>query len=207
MEAIAVGTVTDEEMAMLTRMKAEPGFMMPCQAPVILPAEQAQPESMETVYQGFVVEDMKAADWACRKVARYMELKKQIDDYVKEEIARLKEYQARMDSEYDDHINFLTAKLQPFAEAQIEGTKKKSFRLPGGNLQFRTNYDVTKDDEKLMAYVKETCPEYIKVEESVKWGDFKKQLTWTPKGVAVTPDGEVLDFISRTEKKSFKVEI
>ena len=39
MEAIAVGTVTDEEMAMLTRMKAELSFMMPCQVPVILPAE------------------------------------------------------------------------------------------------------------------------------------------------------------------------
>lgn len=172
-------------------------------------ASQSEPEkpAVEQAYQGFEVKDISAADWACRKVTRYMELKRQVDDYVKEEIAKLKDYQARMDEEYDDHINFLTEKLRPFAEAQIEGTKKKSFRLPSGVLQFTTGYDIAKDDEKLLKYVQDNAPEYVKCEPSVKWGDFKKQLAWTPAGKAVTPDGEILDFVSRTEKKSFAVKL
>ena len=212
--AIATGTVTDEEMAILTRKQVEPSFMMPCQVPNIYPdagfvASEPEPEqsAVEKAYQGFEVKDISAADWACRKVTRYMELKKQVDDYVKNEIERLKDYQARMDEEYDDHINFLTEKLRPFAEAQIEGTKKKSFRLPSGVLQFTTGYDIAKDDEKLLKYVQDNAPEYVKCEPSVKWGDFKKQLAWTPAGKAVTPDGEVLDFVSRTEKKSFAVKL
>ena len=172
-------------------------------------ASQPEPEkpAVEQAYQGFEVKDISAADWACRKVARYTELKRQVDDYVKEEIAKLKDYQARMDKEYDDHINFLTEKLRPFAEAQIEGTKKKSFRLPSGVLQFTTGYDISKNEDELLKYVQENAPEYIKCEPSVKWGDFKKQLAWTPAGKAVTPDGEILDFVSRTEKKSFAVKL
>ena len=217
---IETATLTLEAQALMNPEPVEATFMPgPGEAlPIYKPADDvgfvaSQPEPtaeaapMEKVYQGFEVKDMKAADWACRKVVRYMELKKQVDDYVKEEIAKLKEYQERMDADYDDHINYLTEKLRPFAEAQIEGTKKKSFRLPSGLLQFTTGYDVTKDEEKLLKYVQANAPEYVKCEPSVKWGDFKKQLTWTPAGVAVTPDGEVLDFVSRTEKKSFAVKL
>lgn len=166
-----------------------------------------QAPSMEEVYKGFEVQDIAAADWAARKIARYQALKKQVDDYVAAVKKSMDDYKKQMDAKYDDHIVFLTEKLRPFAEAQIEGTKMKSFRLPSGNLQFRTTYDVTKDEEKLKAYVKAECPEYVKVEETIKWGDFKKQLKWSEDGKAVTPEGEVLDFISRTEVKTFKVEI
>lgn len=171
-------------------------------------AVQAAPEAepVEEVYQGFQVQDIGAADWAARKIARYRELRKQVDDYVAAVKKSMDDYKKAMDERYDSHINFLTEKLRPFAEAQIEGTKMKSFQLPSGRLQFRTGYSFEKDDEKLLAYAKAEAPDYIKRTEEVRWGDFKKQLKWTPDGQAITPDGEVLDFVSRKEEKSFKVE-
>lgn len=168
-------------------------------------AQQAEP-TLEEQYHGFVIEDINAAEWAAKKIARYNELKKSVDSYVDSEIARLKEYKARMDKEYDDNIEFFTLKLRPFAERQIEGTKKKSFRLPSGVLQFRSNTEFQRDEEKLMSYVKDNAPEYLKTTVSVKWGDFKSQLKWAEDGTAITPDGEKLDFIRKVEGKTFKVE-
>lgn len=173
-------------------------------------ATEAPAQAAEEQYHGFMVTDMKSAEWAAATVARWARRKKEIDDFVKAEIAeytaRMKAYQQQMDAECDDHIVFLTEKLRPFAEQQINGTKKKSFRLPSGTLQFRTSYDVTKDDKKLLAYVKDEAPEFVKVEETVKWGDLKKKLDWTESGLAVAPGGEVLDFVSRKEVTTFKVE-
>ena len=202
MENKAIGTIFGNVTPPL--IDIEEGFGGPAALPDVA-------QGVEEKYNGFQVTDLKSAEWAASKVAHWAARKKQIDDFVKSEIAeyteKMKAYQEEMDAECDDHINFLTEKLRPFAEQQIEGTKKKSFRLPSGTLQFRTSYDVTKDEEKLKTYVKNNAPEYIKVEESVKWGDFKKQLKWTEDGKAISPDGEILDFVSREEKVSFKVEI
>ena len=170
-------------------------------------AQQAAEPTLEEQYQGFAIEDISAAEWAAKKIARYNELKKAVDSYVDAEIARLKDYKARMDKEYDDNIDFFTMKLRPFAEKQVEGTKKKSFRLPSGMLQFRTHTDFQRDEEKLMAYVKDNAPEYLKTTVTVKWGDFKGQLKWAEDGTAISPDGEKLDFIKKVEDKTFKVEV
>lgn len=194
----------DEEMARTEQQAAYPpagleaGFVSVQAAPEVQPVEE--------VYHGFEVQDIGAADWAVRKIARYRELRKQVDDYVAAVKKSMDDYKKAMDDRYDSHINFLTEKLRPFAEQQIAGTKMKSFQLPSGRLQFRTGYSFDKDEAKLLAYVKIECPDYVKVTEEVKWGDFKKQLKWTPDGQAVTPDGEVLDFVSRKEEKTFKVE-
>ena len=190
--------------AMLAPIDVEDGFVGTVALPDVEPAQ-----GIEEKYKGFQVTDLKSAEWAASKVARWVARKKQIDDFVKGEIeeytAKMKAYQADMDAECDDHINFLTEKLRPFAEQQVEGTKKKSFKLPSGTLQFKTEYDVTKDEKKLLEYVKTSAPEYLKVEESVKWGELKNQLQWTEEGKAVTPDGEVLDCVSRAERQTFKV--
>ncbi len=169
-------------------------------------ARQEEEPTLEQQYRGFVVEDMNAAEWAAKKIARYNELKSSVDKYVDAEIARLKEYKDRMDREYDSNIEFFTFKLQPFAERQIEGTKKKSFRLPSGVLKFRTHTEFKRDEEKLMAYVRDNAPEFLKTTVSVKWGDFKGQLNWAEDGTAVTSDGEKLDFIKKVEERTFQVE-
>ena len=67
---------------------------------------------------------------------------------------------------------------------------------------------VEKDDAKLYGYLKNNAPEYIEkfTTEKTKWGEFKKTLEFM-NGKCLTPDGEVLDFITETTDEEFVVEV
>lgn len=162
-------------------------------------------EKEKQEYTGFVVDSMEKAEWAVKKIAMYEQKKQEIQDFVTAEIQKYTDYLAKMQKEYDFHIEYLTNILKPYAEEQIKGTKMKSFKLPSGRLQFRISTSYIKDDEKLLSYCQSNSPEYLK--NSVNWEAFKKKLNFDESGRAVTSDGEVLDFITCEKTQNFKVEL
>ncbi|MGG1650534.1 hypothetical protein ABHN03_25275 [Paenibacillus sp. NRS-1775] len=103
------------------------------------------------------------------------------------------------------------------AELVAEGRKVKALsstiKLPYRNLTAKkqrpsiiiNGKDTTnaKTDEKFISYVKENSPEFIKVTEEVKWGDYKDTLKMTElngKLVYVDDAGSPIDFIKLTER-------
>ena len=79
------------------------------------------------------------------------------------------------------------------------GKKTKTLKLPNGRLVMgRKTVAFKKNDESLMAFVKENHKDFIKVKETVDWAEFKKTLR-VEDGKAVDGNGEIVPDIEVTE--------
>ena len=178
-----------------------------CEKPEIVPAEVDRDTEQEEEKPRFKVTDIRSAEWAVKKIALYEQKKAEAQNYVKEEIEKLEAWLAGLEKEYDGNIQFFTETLRPYAMQQIEGTKKKSVKLPSGTLQFSKSTQFNRDETKLLNFLKGSFPEFVKVKESADWSGFKEKLKFTEDGFAITEDGEKLDFIKKVETENFKVKV
>lgn len=149
--------------------------------------------------QRFTVTDNDTADWAIRKIVGYQDKIKEARELVEKRIMQYNKWLDDTTKENERQIAFFEGLLLPFAEKQLQGSKKKSIKLPNGTIGFRKSganffrdeQPVTGKDEKLTKFVKENAPDYLVVTETTAWGDFKKTLQVSD-GKAITADGEVL---------------
>jgi hypothetical protein len=156
--------------------------------------------------QGFIIDNDEKADWAIRKVLRLQQKNNDIKQLAELQINKIKQWQERESEGNDSSINYLTALLAPYAKSQLDG-KKKTVKMPSGNVSFRSvspgyfiaGNKVDGKNQRLIDHVKKSDPEYLKIEESVNWSEFKDTLTPLSTGKVLTNDGEVLDFISAVE--------
>jgi hypothetical protein len=149
--------------------------------------------------QGFVIDDIDKADWAVRKISFYQQ---RIDDAKALADTRIQQINAWLDKETQDNIKqiaFFESVLRPFADAQLLGSKKRSFNLPSGTIGFRKagikfqidGEPVSGKSDKLTKWVKENQKDYLVVKEETDWGEFKKTLR-VHEGKAITADGETI---------------
>ena len=60
----------------------------------------------------------------------------------------------------------------------------------------------------LLAFVKQDDDSFVKVQESVRWGDYKKTLTVMEDGRVATSDGQIIEGMTVTKgAPSFYVEV
>ena len=118
-------------------------------------------------------------------------------------------YKARMDqlkadlerqiNTIDKEIAFNTSMLQAyFLTVKPKETKTTSkYKLLSGELVMKKqSISISKEDEeKLMKWVKESKPEFIKTKEEVNWGELKKVLKIAGDSI-VTEDGEVVEGVT-----------
>lgn len=121
-----------------------------------------------------------------------------------EKILRAEEICERKTREARESIAFLTEDLRRYALTQISD-KKRSVTLPSGTLQFRKQepkffFDDLKEanaqEERLIHFVKHNAYSYlkVKVDESVDWAKFKRQLVIDDTGeVSFKETGEIID--------------
>lgn len=152
----------------------------------------------------FVIDNDRLAEWA---VSEIIKNQKRIDiakAMVTERIEKAKKY--LQDIENDNDSTYLLEKLGEYAQSQLHG-KSKTFKTISGNVSFRAKSPeyfiagekVDGKNNKLLDYVRQSAPEFLKIEESTDWAEFKNSLTVTSKGQIVTADGEILSFISAVE--------
>lgn len=161
--------------------------------------EYSKPD--ETNEERFSVTDIRSAEWCIKRIQWCEKKKRDAEVFVKAEKQRLDEYLSKVNSEQDASINYFTNLLQPFAEQELEGSRKRTLDLPSGKLSFRKQaplFEVA--DDELMDFVKEQAPEYIQVTESVDWKNFKTTLTVTEDGRCVTEDGQLVPGVKVTKR-------
>jgi hypothetical protein len=152
----------------------------------------------------FTITDDDKADWAVKKVIRHQ---REIDAAKKLAEQRIAQINAWLQSIIEGHekeIGFFEMLLHPFVEARLAGTKKKTLSLPSGDVQLRSaaptfmiaGEKVCADTPALVDHVRRFAPDYLKIKESVDWGELKKTLNVTSIGQVVSGDGEILDFIT-----------
>ena len=139
----------------------------------------------------FEVTDEASAEWVLEKLEENAKARALIDEQYQRMLARHEAWRTEALKELDDNDAYFHGLLRPWAEAKLAGGKKKSVKLPSGTVGFRAgsgtyklgDEKVTATSAKLLAFVKNDDASFIKVEESVRWGDYKKTLH-----VEVIPD-------------------
>lgn len=161
----------------------------------------------QTVTEQFTITDDSAADWAVRKALRYQRAIEESERLADERIAKVESWRQQIRDENNRQIQYFMSILGPYVEQQLAGGKSKTYKLPSGNVSLKAKpveYFIAGEkaaakNETLTAYVKQAAREYLKVEESTNWGEFKKTLTVTSSGAVINADGEVLPFITGVE--------
>ena len=131
----------------------------------------------------FRITDDRCADWAIRKIAderiEYDRLKALAD----EQIAAINEKVAAARKRMENGTSYLTSCLADFfATVPHKETKTtEKYRLLSGTLTFKKGTTKTKLDEtKLVPWLKANgYGVLVKVEESTRWADLKKLLSYT----------------------------
>ena len=164
----------------------------------------------------FAVTDEASAEWCLEKMEENEKARALIEEQYKRMIARHEKWREEALAELDNSDAYLKGLLLPWAQKKVADGKKKSLKLPSGRIGFRagsTSYmigedKVTATHPKLLAFVKEDYAAFIKVEESVRWGDFKKTLHVAKDGQVVTEYGEVIPDLKAIQgEPSFYVEV
>ena len=95
---------------------------------------------------------------------------------------------------------YLTSCLADFFRTVPHKATKttEKYRLLSGTLTLKKGGVKTKqDDEKLVAWLRANgYGDLVKVEESAKWGELKKLLTFTGEIAAITETGEIVDGVT-----------
>lgn len=156
--------------------------------------------------ESFVIDTEEKANWAIRKILRCQHKVETVKQFSEMQINEINQWKELQTEENDRSINYLTSLLEPYARQQLDG-KKKTVKLPSGNVSFRSvspgyfiaGSVVDGNNETLLSHIRQSAPEFLKIEESTNWSEFKKSLTLTSTGQIITADGEILDFISAVE--------
>lgn len=152
------------------------------QEPELLPAatlDELEQVDLGTVAEGerapFRITDDRCADWAIRKIA---------------------DERKRM----ENGTSYLTSCLADFfATVPHKETKTtEKYRLLSGTLTFKKGTTKTKLDEtKLVPWLKANgYGELVKVEESTRWADLKKLLSYTGDIATLTETGEIVEGVT-----------
>ncbi|AME03340.1 host-nuclease inhibitor Gam family protein [Selenomonas sp. oral taxon 136] len=164
----------------------------------------------------FEVTDEASAEWCLEKLEENEKTRALIDEQYKQMTARYEKWRADALAEIDGSDAHLKGLLEPWVAEKIADGKKKSVKLPSGRVGFRAGGEIWKmGDEKveattpaLLAFVKQDDDSFVKVQESVRWGDYKKTLNVMKDGRVATSDGQIIEGMTVTQgAPSFYVEV
>ena len=164
----------------------------------------------------FTVTDEASAEWVLEKLEKNAKARALIEEQYKQMTARYEKWRADALAEIDGSDAHLKGLLEPWVTEKIADGKKKSVKLPSGRVGFRAGGEIWKmGDEKveattpaLLAFVKQDDDSFVKVQESVRWGDYKKTLNVMKDGRVATSDGQIIEGMTVTKgAPSFYVEV
>ena len=156
-------------------------------------------KSMEELYAESVNDDwhiknFDEADWAIQQIAQARNKTQYWEDVLQAEMDKIKAKNQSTEDFFTGHL------ARYFDTLPLSETKTQfSFNLlPGAKLvRKKESQKFTQEKEELLKYFKENhMEEFIKVEESPKWGDFKKQIEVNGSQVIDKETGEVVKGIT-----------
>lgn len=165
--------------------------------------------------EAFHIDNLSTLGWAFRKLAALQAKEQEIKDYAKAEIERIKSWQDSEVNKLSDDIGFFQSHIERYHFAKLqEDPKAKTLTTPYGKSKSTTSQPSPQsvDDNALLQHIKSNgFMDYLKVEESVKWGEFKKKIkiTETADGYAAFDENgeQIPGVIIKPENVSFKSEV
>lgn len=170
---------------------------------------------MEEQYEseGYAIVNDNEADYALEQIAQAKEEYDRLTAIADEKISELKAKKDQLQESYDKKVAFYRFKLQQFFETvpHKETKTQESYKLLSGSLVKKKAAQkiVNSDENSLISWLKANNEEsYIKTEEKVSWGEFKKNLSIVDGKVVNNLSGEVVDCVSIEEtEESFDIKL
>lgn len=101
-----------------------------------------------------LIKNQAQANYFCKVIAGLREEKNKKNELIDQEIQRIKnhyeQFRLKQNNEIDRKIEFLERCLKSFAIKELEGSKKKSIKLPYGTLSFKKQQDKYEYSEELI---------------------------------------------------------
>lgn len=164
----------------------------------------------------FEVTDASSAEWCMERLAEKEAERRKVEEQYDKMVSRYDKWREDSLEKLESDESYLHQLLAPWVDEQLEGGKVSSIKLPSGRVGFHAGprqfsiggEKASATNQALLEFVKASQPEMVEVKESVKWADFKRTLTPTEDGQAVTKDGEIVPGmkVERGERK-FYVEV
>lgn len=157
----------------------------------------------EEIKEGFVIRDDNAAEWALQKIFDEKAELERLKALADSQIVAIMDKVEAAEKRFTSRTGYLKKALGEYMLIVSEQCKKtktqESYRLLSGSLIYKKPVvKIVKDDTKLLEYVKEHSPEYVKHTEAVDWAGFKKTLTVSG-DVVVDSNGEVVSCLDVEE--------
>lgn len=163
--------------------------------------------------EGYAIMNDNEADYALEQIAQAKEEYDRLTAIADEKISELKAKKDQLQESYDKKVAYYRFKLQQFFETvpHKETKTQESYKLLSGSLVKKKAAQkiVNNDENSLISWLKSNGEEsYIKTEEKVSWGEFKKNLSIVDGVVVNNLSGEVVDCVSIEEtEESFDIKL
>lgn len=107
----------------------------------------------------------------------------------------------------ENTARYFSTLLEAYAKKQLEGSKKKSMKLPFGTMSFKKGQQkFNYDDEAIMKYLHENnLVEFIRTKEEIDKKNLKSNLTVTEDGQAKLGDSIVEGIVITPGEESFNI--
>lgn len=169
--------------------------------------DELEQVDLGTVAEGehapFRITDDRCADWAIRKISEERKEYTRLKDLADEQIAAINEKVAAAQRRMENGTAFLTSCLADFFNTVPHKKTKttEKYRLLSGTLTLKKGTTKAKLDEtKLVPWLRANGYEaLVKVEESTRWADLKKLLSYTGDIATLTETGEIVEGITAYE--------
>lgn len=160
----------------------------------------------------FRITDDRCADWAIRKIAEERSEYNRLKELADQQKAAIEEKVEAARRRMENGTAFLTSCLAEYFRTVPHKTTKttEKYCLLSGTLTLKKGgTKATPDDAKLVPWLKANgFSDYVKTEESAKWGELKKGLTFVVSVATITETGEIVEGITVTEQPDiFKVDL
>ena len=152
--------------------------------------------------QQFTIDTPSKADWAIEKIKIAQKKRDMFVETARERISYLQVQITNAEHKCEQDTSWLTHKLRDYFDEVdkqlLTTTKTKLYlTLPSGKLIRTTQKaEMLRDGERLLKYVKENAPDYIKQNEEINWNELKKDLEIDGETVVRRSTGEVVDGIT-----------
>ena len=118
----------------------------------------------------YVINNDSMANYFCKLIKQLEEKINEINLHTDNEIEKIRIVYDNFRNEevlkLTKQIDYYTGMLETYAYKSLEGTKKKSIKLPYGTLQIRKQQPEIKYEDEALEWLKENKPEYVTIKET-----------------------------------------
>ena len=152
----------------------------------------------------FVIDNDSKADWAIEKIMAENAERDRLIKLADERIKELSDKKKELIDKAADKTNYLTALLRIYFESvkpsSVTKTQAKYKLLTGTLVMKKQQPEYVRDEQIMMDWARANAPDYIKVSESVNWGELKKVTETQGDKVIYKDTGEVVPGVVAVER-------